>query len=369
MLHVAAVEYTVSKLLRPQLEYLCEAGFEVRVACAPEGPSFSPSMARFRPVPLGFPRRADPTALLRAGVELRRLVADIGPAVVHFHSPAAAMPGRVALAAARRRPRVVYTVHGFLHTWDVPSARDRVLGRLERTISRFTDTLLFQSEEDLSKARAAGYASRLRYLGNGIGDEWFGAPPPRPAADGGSLHVAYVGRLTREKGVLQLLEAVGRLPDVRCTIVGDALATDRDGVRSEVAAAAAVSDGRIAWVGMVPPEEVRRHLSEAHVFVLPSRREGVPRSVIEAMALSLPVVATDIRGCRELVRPGVNGWLVQPRDGDDLAGALHAAASLPREELAAMGAAGRAIAFERHREAVVFDRLAEAYRELGVHPR
>lgn len=369
MLHVAAVEYTVTKLLHPQLEYLCDAGFEVRVACAPEEASFSPSLARFRPVPLGFPRHADPTALLRAGAELRRLVSDIRPAVVHFHSPAAAMPGRLALAAARPRPRVVYTVHGFLHTWDVSSTRDRVLGRLERTISRFTDTLLFQSDEDLSNARAAGYASRLRYLGNGIGDEWFAAPPASPADDGGSLHVAYVGRLTREKGVLQLLEAVGMLPDVRCTIVGDALATDRDGVRAEVAAAASESGGRIAWAGMVPPEEVRRYLSEAHAFVLPSWREGVPRSVIEAMALSLPVLATDIRGSRELVRPGVNGWLVQPRDGNALADALHVAASLPREHLAAMGTVGRAIAFERHREAVVFDRLADSYRELGVHPR
>lgn len=366
VLHVAAVEFTASRLLRPQLTYLAGLGYEVRLACAPEGADFSGDLHEFDPVAVAFPRSLDPVAMGKAALELRRIVQRIRPALVHFHSPAASIPGRTVLPIGRHTPRLVYTVHGFLHTWDAQSLRDRAIDRTERLLSRWTDALLFQSAEDHTRAQAAGYRGRLEYLGNGVPDELFEGEVARGRS--GPLRVVFVGRLTREKGVGELLEAARRLPDVQWTIVGDALPSDRDSVAGDVERASMSSGGRIRWVGMVPPGCVRRHLAEADLLVLPSWREGVPRSVIEAMASGLPVVATAIRGCRELVEPGVNGWLVPPGDADALGDAIRQAYELPAGRLAGMGAMGRAKAWEFHRESEVFERMASVYRALGVAP-
>jgi glycosyltransferase involved in cell wall biosynthesis len=153
---------------------------------------------------------------------------------------------------------------------------------------------------------------------------------------------------------------------VRWTIVGDALASDRDSAADAVTACAAASGGRINYVGMVPADSVRSYLLTADLLVLPSWREGVPRSVIEGMASGLPVVATDIRGCRELVEPGVTGWLIPARDPVALAEAIMHADALGPSQLAAMGAAGRSRAWERNREQKVFDSIAGVYRSLNV---
>lgn len=366
VLHVAAVEFTASRLLHPQLAYLANLGYEVHLACAPEGPSFSAELLEFDPIAITFPRSLDPVAMSRAAFELRRVVRRIRPALVHFHSPAASIPGRAVLSIGRRPPRLVYTVHGFLHTWDERSVRDRAINRIERALSRSTDAVLFQSAEDHGRAAAAGYRGRLEYLGNGVPDELFEGEVARGRS--GPLQVVFVGRLTREKGVGELLEATQRLPDVQWTIVGDALPSDRDSMVAEVEEASARSGGRIRWVGMVPRGHVSRYLAEADLLVLPSWREGMPRSVIEAMASGLPVIATDIRGCRELVEPGANGWLVPPGDVDALADAIRRADELPADRLARMGASGRAKAWEFHREARVFERMERVYRALGIAP-
>jgi glycosyltransferase involved in cell wall biosynthesis len=366
VLHVAAVEFTASRLLRPQLVYLTEMGYDVRLACTPQGPTFDDDLHMFKPVPIAFPRKRDPVAMTTASLALHRLVRRLRPALVHFHSPAASLPGRMALALDRSRPRVVYTVHGFLHVWDSSSLVDRFVGAAERGLSRWTDALLFQSAEDYDQARALGYRGRLVHLGNGVGDEWF--QEGAGAQHRGPLHAIFVGRLTREKGVGELLAAARRLPDVRWTIVGDSLPSDRDALADTVSRFAAESNGSVRWVGMVPPSSVRSYLAEADVLVLPSWREGVPRSIIEGMAGGLPVVATDIRGCRELVEPGVSGWLVPARDASALTAAIRQARDLPRGRLAVMGAEGRKRAWMLNREVDVFNRLSAAYRALGVVP-
>jgi glycosyltransferase involved in cell wall biosynthesis len=114
----------------------------------------------------------------------------------------------------------------------------------------------------------------------------------------------------------------------------------------------------------------RRRLGAEHAWadfvVLPSYREGVPRSVIEAMAAGLPAVVTDVRGCRELVDHGVNGFVVPPGEPAALARGLEAMGSLSAAEYRAMSEAACAAASSRYREATVFERLVAVYSELGV---
>lgn len=368
VLHVAAVEYTAQVLLLPQLRHLAQQGYDVRLACAPDGSQFRPQFTDFRPVPLAFPRSPRPGAISRALVSFVRAVGDMEPDVVHMHTPAVALPTRMLPRwLFPRCTRLVYTVHGFAHVWDSGRPRDRLLERLERALAPRTDALLFQSQEDLTRTRELGYRSRLVYLGNGVEDEWFEVP--LPDTPGRPLRALFVGRLIREKGLLDLFDALAGVPGMHLTVCGAQLPTDRDGVEPQLRrrAASAPLAGRVRFTGFLGREQMRQQIADTDVLVLPSYREGVPRSLIEGMAAGRPAVATDVRGCRELVTEGETGWLAPAGNVPALAAALTRAAGASPEQYRRRSEAARALADARYRESAVFERLVALYQELGVH--
>lgn len=363
VLHVAAVDFTVSKLLGPQLSHLAELGYEVRVACSRSDAGSWRSLAAFDPVDIGFPRKLRPDLMLTSLRRLGLLVRQWEPRLVHLHSPAAALPMR--LLPRRRGPRLAYTVHGYLHMWPPTGPRARVLQRLEQSGSRRTDLTLFQSHEDFDQAQARAYAGNLRFLGNGVEDVWFDLREPRRVGD---LRLLFVGRMVEEKGVLDLLDAVDGLDGVCLHLAGAALPSDRDGVDGEVAERLRRPglSGRVVRHGMVSKQRLLSLYDEVDVICLPSYREGVPRSLIEGMAAARPAITTDVRGCRELVIGGRNGFVVAPGDVPALRTAVCAMAALDSPRFSAMGAAAREAMDVVGRESAVLGRLGAAYDELGV---
>lgn len=369
ILHVAAVEFTATKLLAPQMAELRRIGFDVRLACKPDASGFAPALDEFAPSTVEFSRSGSPIDMMRGTTQLLRLIRRSSPDIVHLHSPATALPARVGLAIRRQGVKVVYTVHGFAQSWDDMTGRDRALDTAEKLLSRVTDTLLFQSREDLEAAQLRRYHGRLRFLGNGIEDLWFTPIVERPLrVHGEPLRVAYVGRIVREKGVLELLEAVAELEGIELTMIGSALDSDRDDVTNAAQALAKRAGGRVTFAGMLSRDAVVEALRANHCFVLPSWREGVPRSMIEAMSSGLPIIGTDIRGSRELVRPGREGWIVPARSVPALIGALTEAMSMEPSVLRGIGRAARERASTEFRESKVLERLVAAYGELGFHP-
>lgn len=369
ILHVTAIEKSMTHLLLPQLRALRDAGFRVLVACAPEDDKFDDVLLDFEPNSLSFPRKPRPDVMTLALRDYLSLVDRVRPDVVHLHTPAVALPARcVPRSWLPRGTKVVYTVHGFAHKWNTESIKDAVLERVERQLASRTDLMLFQAQRDLAEARKRRYRSRLRYLGNGVGNEWFELCPALRGV--GTLRLLYVGRLVREKGVLDLLDAVAKVPEVDLTVAGRALRGDRGDVTREVVARThqPALAGRIRYIGQVCQAELIAVMAGADALVLPSYREGLPRSVIEAMAAGRPVIVTDIGGCRELVADGVNGLLVPPGNSDALAAALRRMAYLDSTHFEAMGARSRELAHQHHREAAVFGRLFGAYAELGIRP-
>jgi glycosyltransferase involved in cell wall biosynthesis len=370
ILHVAAVEYTAIALLAPQMRWLQSSGYDVRLACSADGPGFRTSLAEFRPIQLAFPRSGDPKAMLQACRRLIRIINEIRPAVVHLHTPAAAIPSRIIpRALIPNETRIVYTVHGFAHVWDSNSWRNRALERAERALAPRTDLMLFQSGEDLTETQARSYRTNLRYLGNGVEDGWFTVQPR--TVPGTPLELLFVGRLVREKGVLDLLEALSLVPGANLTVVGTELPTERDGVEAAARSRAQAHDliGRVRFLGPVPKEAMPAVVANCDALVLPSYREGVPRSLIEGFAAGRPAIATDVRGCRELVQDGETGFLAPPRNPDLLAVALRRLVDLRPEHYRAMSAAAHALASDQYRESTVFRRLLNAYVEIGVPPQ
>ena len=192
---------------------------------------------------------------------------------------------------------------------------------------------------------------------------------PAPIDAGGPLRVLCVARLIERKGQRHLIEAVRRLVDEGLEVMldligtGDALTANR-----RQADQLGVAD-RVAFVGYVPREDLAARYAAAHVFVLPSYNEGMSVATLEAMAAGLPVVATDIPGYAEVLRPGVEGLLVSPGNPTALAHALKRLLLDPG--LAArLGAAGRARA-KAFSWGEVVPRLEAVYEravEASIHP-
>jgi glycosyltransferase involved in cell wall biosynthesis len=175
------------------------------------------------------------------------------------------------------------------------------------------------------------------------------------------LVIGTVGRIVREKGYREFLEMAARLTAeglaATYLVVGDSLASDRDQFGQtfrQMVAESHLSD-RFVFTGMT--DRVAECLAVMDIFVLASYREGFPTSVLEAMATSLPVVATDIRGSREAVVNEASGLIVPPGDSVALANAVRRLVSDPNMRIE-MGKKGRAIAVERYDYRIVQERFA-----------
>jgi glycosyltransferase involved in cell wall biosynthesis len=169
-----------------------------------------------------------------------------------------------------------------------------------------------------------------------------------------------IGRMVAEKGYPELFEALARVPGLTLACVGTRLESDHEGDVAGALARAQADPAVAARLRLLGYRtDVAALLRGADLFVLPSHREGMPRSIIEAMMTGLPVVATRIRGAREQVVDGETGFLVPVREPTALAEALSRLAADPALR-ARLGAAGRARALDCYDEAKVIARQIEA---------
>ncbi len=378
LVHVTTSDMSLAWLLGPQLRAFAAEGMEVIGMSAP-GP-FVEELESWgiRHVPLRHATRAvamghDLLALPELVREFRRLRPDI----VHTHNPKPGLYGRLAAKAARV-PVVVNTVHGLYAVPDDPLLRRTVVYGLERIAASCSDTELVQNIEDITTLRRLRVPqSKLVLLGNGVDLTRF-HPHHHPAAvahartalglPADAVVVGLIGRLVWEKGFKELFEVARRIADTDANLTfvvvgphdpskGDALSAD------DVARAEAI--GNIVFAGH--RDDVEALYPGFDFYLLPSYREGFPRSAMEAAASGLAVVATDIRGCRQVVDDGVTGLLVPLHDVEALAAAILDLARDPAR-CAAMGVAARMKAEAEFDDQEVIRRTLETYRRLLPGP-
>lgn len=254
-------------------------------------------------------------------------------------------------AAITRVPRRIAMVEGlgYLFTQD---ARETLKKKMARRLAisllkgalRRAHRVLFLNPDDRSEFLERGIvdASSAQLLG-GIGvdlNHYAVAPLPDRAPS-----FLMIGRLLREKGVREYVAAARivrqRFPHANFKLIGGM--DENPGGISADEVRAFTADGSVEWLGEV--DDVRPHIGACSVYVLPSYREGVPRSTQEAMAMGRPVVTTDVPGCRETVVEGVNGYYAQPRDALSLAEAMERFCEKP-EIIPGMGRESRRLAEE-----------------------
>lgn len=350
------VDFALNHFVLPLLRAIRDRGHQVAGICA-DGPLLAQARAEgFAIHPAPFQRSFDLLAHARSYRFLKRLFAQERFDLLHVHTPLAGLIGRLAGRAAGV-PRIAYTAHGFYFHDRMPALPRALHIGLERLGARATDVLMTQSAEDAATAIRLGLAPGgiAHAIGNGVDLARFRPDPSARAAVRAELGVPadavvalMTGRLVAEKGYPELFQAAGQVPGLHLWCVGSRLASDHaDPIGPAIEAAQAALGPRLRLLGY--RADVPRLLAAADLFTLPSHREGMPRSIIEAMATSLPVVATDIRGSRELVADGGTGLLVPVGEAAALAAALSRLAA-DATLRAALGAAGHARAAARHDE-------------------
>jgi len=260
-------------------------------------------------------------------VRLVRLMRREQPDVVLGYTVKPVIYGMLAarLAGVRRRHALI-TGLGYAFA-ENGRWRQRLAGAIARGLYRLalrgSPRVIFQNDEDRDyfyrHGLLAADAPSVRVMGTGV-DLGHYAQAPLSA---GPVTFLFMARLLVEKGVRDFAAAARALkpkyPQVRFALLGRLDANPHCITRAELDSWLAA--GFVEHWGETP--DVRGYLAETHVFVLPTYYlEGVPRSIQEAMATGRPVITTDMPGCRDTVEPGVNGFLVPPRDPRVLAGAM-----------------------------------------------
>jgi glycosyltransferase involved in cell wall biosynthesis len=307
--------------------------------------------------PIDIPRGLSPAALTRMLVSLVRHLRANSYSIVHTHNSITGAVGRIAARLARV-PATIHTIHGF-HFHERMIAPQRLpYVAAERWLSRWCDVLLSQNREELVDIRRLGFRPRMGvfYIGNGIDLRRF---PPRTAPpDNPRPVVLCVGRLEPVKNHDMLFDALQRLHPRRrplVWLVGEGPCRARYAARL-------LADGLSECVQFLGYRyDIPDLTAAADIAVLTSLKEGMPRALMEAMAVGVPVIATNVKGSREVVQNGRTGFLVPLGDAGALADCLALLIDSParRQEMGGRGVEHARRQFDEDR---VADRLVAIYR-------
>ncbi len=378
--HITTIDLSLRYLLLSQLRSLVEEGYEV-VGISSPGPDVPAiEAAGIRHIPVPMTRRVfTPFADLRAFVNLYRVIRRERLTIVHTHTPKAGVYGRLAARLAGV-PIIIHTSHGLIFNekshrfW-----RYFVIGA-EKFAARCCDLILSVNEEDIDETIKAGICEPSKiHVQGGIGvnlavfDRALFSPeqiarrrqelgiPPHARV------VGFVGRLAaKRKGFLDFLAAgqrlVQQMPDAYFLIVGAADAGRPDAVEPTVACDYGIHD-HCRFLGWRPSSELPLLYCLMDILVLPSLTEGYPVVVMEALAMQVPAVVSDVKGNREAVEHGRTGLLFPFGDVQALTQSMVRLLNDP-ETARRMGEQGRQVALERFGERLTFEKLQAEYARL-----
>ncbi len=274
------------------------------------------------------------------------------------------------LACALRRIPFANNVSGlgtaFLHD----SWLFRFVRKIYGWVNRHARHLFFQNEEDLAYFRDNGMLGTTPHTllpGSGVDLERFEATP---LPNQQPVTFIMIARLLGDKGVREYAQACQLLMaqgvSVRCLLLGPLGASNRTAIREEEVDRWQ-QEGILEYLGSV--DDVRPMIAQSHVLVLPSYREGMPRTVLEAAAMGRPAIVTDVPGCRQAIVPERTGWLCEVRNAESLAEQMKRVVAMSAEARQRAGHAARALMEEAFSETKVIDAYLGCLTNLGSPAR
>ncbi|MEP2182398.1 glycosyltransferase family 4 protein [Roseibium sp.] len=346
--------WNVWNFRRPVVKALLEAGHRVTIL-APDGERAEDLRAmgcRFVPLEMNV-KGLNPVQDYRLMQRFTRIFYTQAPDVVLSYTIKNNLFG--AMAARTCGIPFIPNVTGLGTAFLSGGALQRVAEILYRRAFRNLQTVFFQNSDDrdLFIARQLVTAEQAHILpGSGIDLEDFPVAPYSAGAN--ETRFLLIGRLLRDKGIHEYIGAARRLKakgiPARFQLLGAAGSENRTAISRETLADWE-AEGVVEYLGTT--SDVRPHIAQAHCVVLPSYREGAPRTLIEAASMARPLIASNVPGCTTVVDDGVNGYLCTVKSGESLAEACIRFVRLPEVEKVAMGLSGRAKMVAEFDQAIV----------------
>ncbi|MCK6616413.1 MAG: glycosyltransferase family 4 protein [Cyclobacteriaceae bacterium] len=308
-------------------------------------------------------RGANPVKDFALIFELRSIYKRVKPDVILHYTIKPNVYGT--LAAARLRIPVINNVCGLGTAFLKNDIISRVAIFLYRLSFRFARKVFFQNPDDLNlflnKKLARPDAVDL-LPGSGIDLKKFS---PVALNSNAPFTFLLISRLITDKGVLEYVDAVKKLKaegmNAKFQLLGAIDEAHKRGI-SKSLVNQWIQSGTIEYLGTT--EDVRAFIEQAHCIVLPSYREGTPRTLLEAASSSRPIIATDVPGCNQVVDDQVNGFLCNMKDANDLADKMRKMANLDPQSLIRFGQNGRKKMEAQYDESIVINKYLEALSEI-----
>lgn len=327
IVQICALDSTMYKMLNTLNKKSLEEGFEVHCICSDGEYVNKLRECGYIVHPIKIAREINIKDNLITIKNICSKLKQIKPNIVHVHTPIAAVLGRIAAKLAKVKT-IIYTAHGFYFHEGMSKKQYKTFYNIEKYVGRFlTDYIFTQSEEDYSLAKEGNFLPLKKkknylHISNGIdltnrfNLKRFNASTKCSVMNehnisNDTMIISFIGRMVKEKGIFDLIEAMKLLEgykDIHLFAIGGLPESERD--KSLKGFLENVNDiNNITFTGKI--ENVEDYLFTSDIFILPSYREGMPRSIIEAMSMKNAVIATNIRGSREEVIPKFNGYLVE----------------------------------------------------------
>ena len=366
ILYVVSEDWYFLSHRLPMARAAKNAGFEVHVATRVVDGAAAIEVEGFKLHSIPFTRgRVEIFSALNTVFALRRIHRDSSPVIAHHVALQAAVLG--SFASIGRPTPLVNALTGFGFTFISESLKARLLRPLIVFLLRFLcmrnkNVALVQNPDDRAALLALGVASNHIVIipGSGVDVEQL-QPMAEPA---GTPTIAFVGRLLEDKGIRTLVAAARLLRNRGCT-VNMLIAGEIDLANpTSISASELTSWTRepgIRWLGHV--KDIASVWAQAHIAVLPSRREGLPKALLEAAACGRSMIATDVPGCREVVLADETGLLVPLDDPTALADAINQLANSPKLRQR-YGSAARRLAVEKFSAEAIGQQTVRLYRDL-----
>jgi len=376
--HVTTVDITVRFIILNFLRFLREKNYKVSVVCSPgkQSPFFKKEGFSFYEVKMT--RKITPLKDLISLLKLFLYFKKERFTIVHTYTPKAGILGRIAARMAGV-PIVIHTSFGFYIGPQVSTWVKRLILFAEKIASYFCDLIFSQNKEDIElavkkkivnpkKIKFSTYGINItRFNSLNFSQEFIYKKKKELDIGEGKKIIGMVGRFVKEKGYLDLFKAFKivrtKNPDVVLLLIAPLDKEKNDALNYSIFRDYGIEKEVIVLGREGEISDIEEFYSLMDIFVLPSYREGFPYSIMEASAMGRPVVATDIRGCREAVEDRVTGILVPAKNPYQLAQALIYLLD-NQEKSEELGRNGRRKAEKEFDERLVFDRIEEEYQRL-----
>jgi glycosyltransferase involved in cell wall biosynthesis len=370
VLFFANTEWYLYNFRLPLAKYLRAHGFEV-VMLSPVGPYGALLEAEgFRWIGLDMNRRSlNPARELALIKRISAVYAAEKPAIVHHFTIKCVVYGSLIARWHGVRNRV-NAVTGMGYVFSDDGYKARLLRPLVRNLIKAAlggegSRLILQNKDDLAAFIAADLATHQHtHLIRGSGVDVSRFRPRELDHTRRVMRVLLASRLLWEKGIEEYVEAANLIKAQKLPIEFLLAGSPDPGNPGSVAPAQLVKwqeAGAVHYLGHV--SDMPQLLADIDVAVLPSYREGVPRSLLEAAACGIPIITTDVPGCREVVRHGVNGFLIPPRNAAALAASVKRLYEEPADRVR-MGRAGRETVLSDFDQRIVFEQTYAVYQDL-----